>query len=51
MWETYGYPKFILYQNGLQRGCYWYDGTEVDGLWWSMCPPDGNLYPYSPDDT
>src|SRR5215207_1685454 len=26
MWETYGYPKFILYQNDPPRGCWWYDG-------------------------
>src|SRR5215204_1188386 len=36
MWNTYGYPEFILYSYGPPRpeGCYWYDGTEIDGLWW-----------------
>jgi hypothetical protein len=46
MWATYGYPQFILYQNDPPRGCFWYDGTEVDDLWWYVCPPDGNLHSY-----
>ncbi len=35
MWATYGYPTY-------SGGCWWYD---VEGTWWYMCPPDGNLYP------
>jgi hypothetical protein len=45
-WATYGYPQFILYQNDPPRGYFWYDGTEVDDLWWYVCPPDGNLHSY-----
>lgn len=36
MWAAYGYPTY-------GGGCWWYD---VEGQWWYMCPPDGNLYPY-----
>ena len=49
MWETYGYPTHILYQSDPPRGCWWYDGRDIDGVWWYMCPPDGNLYPYEED--
>jgi len=49
MWDTYGYPQFILYSQDPPRGCWWYDGTEIDGLWWYMCPAiDFDLHPYYP---
>ena len=45
MWATYGYPTYY-------NGCWWYDGREIDGLWWYMCPTGTaephNLYSYDP---
>ena len=41
MWAKYGYP--IHTSGPTLAGCWWYD---VDGTWYYMCPPDGNLYPY-----
>ena len=45
MRATYGYPTYY-------NGCWWYDGREIDGLWWYMCPTGNaephNLYPYDP---
>ena len=41
MWQTYGYP--VHTSGPTAAGCWWYD---VEGTWYYMCPPDGNLYPY-----
>jgi len=45
MRANYGYPTYY-------NGCWWYDGREVDGLWWYMCPTGTaephNLYSYDP---